>query len=157
MSEIKKRYRPNVAAVIMSNEYPLKCNFFLGLRNDINDVWQFPQGGIDEGEKPKEALLRELKEEIGTDDVEIIATHPQWLSYDFPGKIAKKMYPFDGQTQRYFLVRLRSHSKIDLKTAQPEFVDYKFVNQKELFKCVTHFKLDVYKKVIKYFKEEGYL
>lgn len=157
MSETKKRYRPNVAAVIMGDEYPLKCRYFLALRSDIDGAWQFPQGGIDEGEKPREALLRELKEEIGTDEVEIIASYPDWLSYDFPGKIAKKMYPYDGQTQRYFLVKLKSNSKVDIHTKQPEFVDFKFVNKKELFENVTHFKLNVYKKVIKYFKNEGYL
>lgn len=157
MSEKKKRFRPNVAAVILSANYPLKCKIFLGLRNDINDAWQFPQGGIDEGESPKEALLRELEEEIGTNEIEIIAEYPEWLSYEFPGKIAKKMYPYDGQTQRYFLVRLKSDSSINIQTKHPEFKDYKFVNVKKALVDVTHFKQDVYKKVIKYFKKEGYL
>ncbi len=157
MDDTKKKYRPNVAAVILSSKYPCECKFFLALRNDINDVWQFPQGGIDKGETPKVALLRELEEEIGTNDVEILAEHPEWISYEFPDKIAKKMYPYDGQTQKYFLVRLKNDGKINLKTKNPEFVDYKFVERKELLEDVNYFKLSVYKKVLKYFKEEGYL
>ncbi len=157
MGEKKKRFRPNVAAVILSSKYPYECKFFLGLRSDINNVWQFPQGGIDEGESPKEALLRELEEEIGTNDVEILKKYPEWISYEFPDKIAKKMYPYDGQIQTYFLVRLKDDTKINLETKHPEFVDYKFVERKELFSNVNYFKLAVYKKVLRYFKDEGYL
>ena len=151
-----KKYRPNVAAIIVSSKYPEKVEVFIAKRNDV-DAWQFPQGGIDQGETPKEALLRELKEEIGTNDVEIIAEMPEWLSYDFPKTIAKKMYPYDGQTQKYFLVRLKKGAKIDVNTKVPEFCEYKFVPLKEVFNYVKSFKRPVYKKVIEYFKKEGYL
>ncbi len=153
----KKHYRPNVAAVIVSSKYPFECEILLALRNDIKDAWQFPQGGIDYGENPKDALLRELKEEIGTDEVEILAEYPEWLSYDFPGKIAKKMYPFDGQTQKYFLVRLKDDDSINLDTKHPEFSEYKFVKVKDAFKHITYFKRPIYQKVLNYFKKEGYL
>ena len=53
-----KKYRPNVAAVILSSVYPKECRFFIAQRLDIKDVWQFPQGGIDEGESPRDALFR---------------------------------------------------------------------------------------------------
>ena len=76
--ESSKRYRPNVAAVIVSAKYPFVCEVFIASRSDIADAWQFPQGGIDEGETPKEALFRELKEEIGTDDIEVIGEYPKW-------------------------------------------------------------------------------
>ena len=151
-----KKYRPNVAAVILSPKYPEKVEVFVAKRNDI-DAWQFPQGGIDEGESPKEALFRELKEEIGTDQIEIITYMPEWLSYDFPKIIAKKMYPYDGQKQKYFLVRLKKGAKINLKTEIPEFDDYRFVNLSDVFKYVKSFKRPVYKKVIEYFKQNGYL
>ena len=101
--ESPKRYRPNVAAVVVSAKYPFQCQLFIASRSDIEGAWQFPQGGIDEGETPREALYRELEEEIGTGEVEIIAEYPEWLQYDFPQKIAQKMYPFDGQSQKYFL------------------------------------------------------
>jgi putative (di)nucleoside polyphosphate hydrolase len=125
-------------------------------RNDV-DAWQFPQGGIDEGETPQEALLRELKEEIGTDEVEILAEMPQWQRYDFPKRIAKKMYPYDGQEQKYFLVKLKPNAKINLNTEIPEFEDYKFVSVEEIFDYVKSFKRPVYKTVIDYFKKQGYL
>lgn len=155
---MEKRYRPNVAAIVLSPKYPEKCEFFMGLRSDLNNVWQFPQGGIDSGEDPKEALFRELKEEIGTDKVEIIATYPHWVKYDFPEIIAKKMYPYDGQVQRYFLVRLKSDAKIDLATHDEiEFQDYTFSSFKDVVEMTTHFKKPVYKKVLGYFKKEGYI
>jgi putative (di)nucleoside polyphosphate hydrolase len=155
--ELKKRYRPNVAAVIVSSKYPFECEIFIALRTDIEDAWQFPQGGIDEGESAKEALYRELKEEIGTDEVEILTEYPEWLTYDFPGKIAKKMYPYDGQTQKYFLVRLKPEATINLQTKVPEFSEYKFVSYAEALEHITYFKRPVYKKVLEYFKQEGYL
>ena len=151
-----KKYRPNVAAIILSPKYPEKVEVLVAKRTDV-DAWQFPQGGIDEGESPKEALFRELKEEIGTDEVEIIAQMPEWLSYDFPKMIAKKMYPYDGQTQKYFLVRLKPNAKINLNTEIPEFKDYKFVPLDKVFDYVKSFKRPVYKKVIEYFKKNGYL
>jgi len=155
--ESPKRYRPNVAAVIVSAKYPFQCQLFIASRSDIEGAWQFPQGGIDEGETPQEALYRELEEEIGTGDVEIIAEYPEWLQYDFPQKIAQKMYPFDGQSQKYFLVRLKKDAKIDIATKEPEFCDFKFVSLEEVFDFITYFKRPVYKQVLEYFKKEGYL
>lgn len=152
-----KKYRPNVAAIILSSHYPKKCEFFLGERSDVRGAWQFPQGGIDEGENPQEALFRELLEEIGTDEVEILAQYPQWINYDFPEEVRTKMQPFDGQTQRYFLLRLKPNAKINLQTAHPEFVSYQFVEIAEVFKRVKSFKRDVYSKVLNYFKTQGYL
>ena len=160
MSVVKKtkKYRPNVAAVILSSRYPLDCEIFIANRSDFrDDVWQFPQGGIDEGENPQEALMRELLEEIGTNDVEILCEHPDWMTYDFPGKATVKRYPFDGQTQKYFLVKLKPEAKIELNTKVPEFNEYKFVKPDELFDYITHMKKPIYKKVLDYFKKEGYL
>jgi len=154
---VKKKYRPNVAAVVLSSQYPSVCEFFLGEREDMRGVWQFPQGGIDEGEKPKEALLRELEEEIGTNKIDIIAQYPKWLSYDFPPELCKKMYPFDGQRQRYFLVRLKPEAKINLQTSIPEFKRYEFVQYNEVFRRIKSFKRGVYLKVLGYFRSEGYL
>jgi putative (di)nucleoside polyphosphate hydrolase len=152
----KKRYRPNVAAVILSPKYPDKCEFFIAHRSDIKNAWQFPQGGIDEGETPEEALKRELLEEIGCNDVEILGEFPEWITYDFPKVARGKCYPFDGQTQKYFLVRLKKDAKIDLKAFDiPEFEEYEFVAYDELFKRVTYFKRKVYRKVIDYFIQEG--
>jgi len=153
----KKNYRPNVAAIVLSSSYPARCEIFIASRIDVEDAWQFPQGGIDEGETPKKALFRELKEEIGTDQVEIIAEFPQWVSYDFPPAVANRMAPYDGQTQKYFLVKLKKGAKINIETKVPEFSNYKFVKTENLNDYITFFKRTVYKKVLKYFKKEGYI
>ena len=117
-----KKYRPNVAAIVLSSDYPKKVEFFIAERSDVADSWQFPQGGIDEGENPKEALLRELKEEIGTDQVEIVAEYPEWVSYDFPKTIARKMYPYDGQRQKYFWCGSNRALKSTFKQKCPSLV-----------------------------------
>lgn len=154
-------YRPNVAAVILSERYPEVCEFFIAKRNDIKHskcIWQFPQGGIDDGESPTDALYRELSEEIGTKDIEILAQYPEWLKYDFPkGNIQTKMYPFKGQMQRYFLVKLKPDAKINLATEVPEFIAYKFVSFDEVLLNVVYFKRRIYKKVLEHFKKGGYI
>ncbi|MFT5835181.1 MAG: putative (di)nucleoside polyphosphate hydrolase [Sulfurimonas sp.] len=153
----KDLYRPNVAMIIVSNNYPQKKEIFIAQRNDLTDKWQFPQGGIDEGEEVQEALLRELEEEIGTNKIEIVAEYPEWISYDFPPKIAKKMSPYKGQKQKYFLVKLKKSANININTAHPEFSDYKFVGVDEALNLSASFKQAVYETVIRYFKNEGYL
>jgi len=157
MKDNTKTYRPNVAAIVLSSSYPAKCEIFIASRIDVEDAWQFPQGGIDEGETPHQALFRELKEEIGTNDVDIIAEFPEWVSYDFPPSVASRMAPFDGQTQKYFLVKLHKGATINIETQIPEFSQFKFVKTEELNDYITFFKRTVYKKVLKYFKQEGYI
>lgn len=150
-------YRPNVAAIILSPRYPAICEFFIGKRTDVKDAWQFPQGGIDKGETPREALLRELKEEIGTNKVDVVAEYPQWVSYDFPDSIAPKMYPYTGQTQKYFLVRLHNLKTLNLHTEIPEFECYRFVPYESVLQEVTYFKRPIYRQILEHFKKGGYL
>jgi len=153
----KDLYRPNVAMIIVSSNYPQKKEIFIAQRNDLADVWQFPQGGIDKGEEVREALFREMEEEIGTADAKIVAEYPEWISYDFPSKIAKTMKPYKGQTQRYFLMKLKKNAEISIDTKHPEFIDYKFVSVAEVLDLTAHFKKPVYEKVINHFKKEGLL
>ncbi len=152
-----KPYRPNVAALIVGPSYPKDRRVFVAERSDMRGIWQFPQGGIDEGETPSEALSREMLEEIGTDDLELIAEYPSWITYDFPSKIAKKMAPYYGQTQRYYLLRLKSLESINLETKNPEFADFKFIDVSELPEIAAHFKRTIYKEVVEYFISKGYL
>ena len=154
-----KEYRPNVAAIVLSSNYPEKLEFMIARRKGMRRGWQFPQGGIDAGETTQEALMRELKEEIGTDDVEIVAEYPEWISYDFPKKSRNlRRYHFKGQRQKYFLVRLRETAIIDLDAFEtPEFEEYRFVGKEELFRRITFFKRRVYREVIDYFTKEGLL
>jgi putative (di)nucleoside polyphosphate hydrolase len=150
-------YRPNVAMIIVSDNYPNKKEIFIARRTDLDNIWQFPQGGIDEGEKVEEALFRELEEEVGTNKAEIIAQYPEWISYDFPERISKKMKPYKGQRQRYFLLKFKKDANINLDTTHPEFNAYKFVNTQEVLNLTASFKKPVYKKVINYFINEGLL
>ena len=155
---MEKKYRPNVAAVILAPSYPFDCRIFIAQRCDMTGIWQFPQGGIDEGETPQEALKRELKEEIGTDEIDVLSDYPQCLGYYFPECTASmKFYNFDGQTQKYFLVRLRPSAKININTKKPEFNEYKFINSSDVLGDVNHFKKPIYSKVIGYFKEKGFI
>lgn len=180
-----KIYRPNVAAIILSPSYPQSCEIFIGERSDIAGAWQFPQGGIDEGETPKEALYRELEEEIGTNQVEIIAQYPEsknadsanacnsvdlasktgadsapessWIYYDYPPHIAESKAPFCGQKQKYFLVKLKEGAQIDLNTPEPEFARYEFVAIDKALQKISGFKAGVYREVLAYFQKKGYL
>lgn len=152
-----KNYRKNVAAVILSENYPNKFEIFIASRCDIKDAWQFPQGGINEGETPEEALYRELEEEIGTSDIKIIAEYPSWISYDFPSELALKMKPYDGQIQKYYLVKLNKNAKININTEIPEFNEFKFVESSDIYEHISVFKRTVYTEVLKYFKKEGYI
>lgn len=151
-------YRPNVAAILLHPDYrpeqPSTRLFFLAERLDMPEIWQFPQGGIDEGESPEQALLRELEEEIGTREVEILAEYPEWVSYDFPESVVTKMRPYIGQRQRYFLARLLPHATITLTTHTPEFSRYEFVSYHEIFARVKHFKRDVYRQVLSGFRDK---
>ncbi len=155
--KVQKNYRPNVAAIVLSSSYPLKCEVLIASRIDVKDAWQFPQGGIDKGETPKEALFRELEEEIGTNEVDIIAQFPTWVSYDFPPQVAKRMAPYDGQRQMYYLVKLKKGAKVNINTKIPEFSQYKFVPSNKLYEYITFFKRTVYKQILSYFKKEGYI
>ncbi len=151
-------YRPNVAAIILSSDYDLTQHFVIARRIGMRRGWQFPQGGIDAGETPREALLRELHEEIGTNDVEVLGEYPQWIQYDFPKKSSKKIYPFKGQRQRYFLVRLQPSAIVDLQLhTTPEFDAFRLVTWEELFQRVTFFKRASYRRVIQYFRDKGQL
>lgn len=155
----EKRYRPNVAAIVLSSSYPQSVELFIGHRSDMTGVWQFPQGGIDKEEGTKQAILRELEEEIGTANVELLAEYPGWEFYDFPEHTTrgKKLYDYDGQKQKYFLVRLKNNDEVNIKTKHPEFDAYKFVALDSLFETISHFKKPIYKKVLTYFKREGFI
>ncbi len=151
-------YRPNVAAIILASDYEESRHFIIARRTGVRRGWQFPQGGIDPDETPREALLRELLEEIGTNDVDILGEYPEWIQYDFPKAKTTKVYPFKGQRQRYFLVQLRETATLDLAAfSVPEFDEYRRVTFEELFKRVSFFKRPSYRRVIHYFREKGHM
>lgn len=129
---------------------------WVGKRIDTpgND-WQMPQGGIDEGESPRDAALRELKEEIGTGKAEILAEHPDWLSYDFPPELSRKVWDgrYRGQKQRWFALRFTgSDSDIDLTQHEQEFSAWRWEDIDRLPELAIGFKRDVYTAVVAAFR-----
>ena len=130
---------------------------FVGKRIDQTlEGWQMPQGGIDEGESPREAVLRELEEEIGTRNAEILREHPDWLTYDLPPRLVGLSLRgrYRGQTQKWFAMRFLGHdSDIDLATPHPEFSHWKWTPIEDLLGLIVPFKRDTYVKVIAAFRD----
>ena len=115
--------------------------------NPAEEGWQMPQGGIDDREDPRAAAFRELKEEIGTDNAEIIEEGRDWLHYDFPEEVRLRTRNgrWIGQRQKWFVMRFKGDdSEIDLRTSHPEFANWKWVGVQELPSLVVSFKRQVH-------------
>jgi len=143
-------YRPNVGAVLFN---PLG-EVFVARRADLPNAeaapggWQLPQGGIDDAEDPRVAVLRELQEEIGTGAATIIGEHPNWLTYDLPPELLGKALGgrYRGQRQRWFALRFKgrdSDVRLDLDP-HPEFDAWRWVPLAELPSLAVAFKRPIY-------------
>ena len=121
--------------------------------------WQMPQGGIDQGEPPREAALRELREETNVSSVSFLAEVPHWLSYDLPVDISRKVMKgrFRGQTQKWFAFRFDGdESEIDIDHpaggVRPEFDAWRWERIERLPELIIPFKRDVYVDVVARFR-----
>jgi putative (di)nucleoside polyphosphate hydrolase len=141
-------YRPCVGIMLFDDT----GRIFVGRRvGKAQDNWQMPQGGIDAGEEPREAAMRELAEEVGTDKAEIVAESKDWLRYDVPETIAGRLWRgrFRGQRQKWFLMRFRgTDADIDLDAHHPEFDDWRWIPPEEAPTLIVEFKRDVYRRVV---------
>jgi putative (di)nucleoside polyphosphate hydrolase len=127
--------------------------------DDVGGHWQLPQGGIDRGETPREAALRELKEEIGTDRAEVIGEIGRWLHYDLPPDIADRIWKgrYRGQRQRWFALRFTGEDRdIKLDNHGPnhhaEFAEWRWMELAELPRAAIDFKRTVYAEVAQAFR-----
>ncbi len=130
---------------------------FVGRRmRGPDDAWQMPQGGIDEGETPRAAALRELREEIGTDNVEVLAESRGWLRYDLPPDLVGKAWSgrWRGQQQKWFAMRfLGNDTEINLATEHPEFSAWEWVPASHLPELIVSFKRRLYIDVLQQFQD----
>jgi putative (di)nucleoside polyphosphate hydrolase len=143
-----RAYRPGVGIVLVNAH----GSIFVGRRADLaRDAWQLPQGGVEDGETPRQAALRELKEETGTDNAEIIAESSGWFYYEVPQKLARKAWGcrWEGQRQKWFVMLFKgTDSEINLAGAHPEFDAWRWVPVQELTELAVSFKHKLYLDVI---------
>ena len=141
-------YRPCVGIMLID-----RCGrIFVAQRIDNpGAAWQMPQGGIDEGENPRQAALRELHEETGTDKAEILAESGNWLRYDLPAELVPRIWGgrYRGQEQKWFALRfLGNDADIDIATEIPEFSVWRWAEMAELPDIIVPFKRRIYQEVI---------
>lgn len=148
-------YRPCVGVVLINPQGQI----FAGRRIDSDaPAWQMPQGGIDEGEKPRQAALRELWEETGVtaDLVEFVAKSPDWVTYDLPPELLGKVWGgrFRGQKQRWFLYRFTGRDdQVNIATDHPEFSEWRWIGADEMLAAIVPFKRAVYDQVVAAFRQ----
>ena len=141
-------YRPCVGIMLFNQDGKV----FVGKRIDQTvEAWQMPQGGIDKGESPRDAALRELREEAGTAKAEIIAEMEEWVTYDLPEHLIGVAFhgKYKGQKQKWFALRFTGDAAdIDLAAHDPEFSDFRWVTLEELPELIVPFKRQTYRAVI---------
>jgi putative (di)nucleoside polyphosphate hydrolase len=144
-------YRPCVGIMLLNAQR----NVFVAQRiEQVVEAWQMPQGGIDAGEDPRDAALRELEEEIGTSKARIIAESRDWLSYDLPPELIGIAWKgkYRGQRMKWFAMEfLGQDSDINIDTASPEFNDWRWEEMHRLPSVIVPFKRDLYAEVVREF------
>ena len=150
-----ENYRPNVAIIILNKEGQI-----LWCKRKDGNGWQFPQGGLDKGESPLEAVYRETQEEVGLErnDLRIIKETKEWFNYKVPEERLPKYFRFEnskfiGQTQKWFLAEiLCEDSRINLNASSPiEFVDWTWSSYWHPLNGGVDFKKATYRKVLNNF------
>ena len=149
---MKEKYRKlplrnGVGIVVLNNENKV----FVAKRIDNpKNFWQMPQGGIDKNEDFFIAALRELKEETSIVSVKLIKEIDDKFTYILPDYLIGIIWEgkFKGQIQKWFIMRfVGNESEININTKHPEFLDWKWIDLKDLTKIAVNFKLEVYKQV----------
>ena len=145
--------RSGVGIIVLNN----KNKVFIARRIDNQkNFWQMPQGGVDEGETYLAAAYRELQEETSITNVDLIKELDGLTSYDLPKNLLGIIWKgkYRGQEQKWFVMRfLGKDNEINIKTKQPEFCEWKWINLENITDLVVDFKLHVYEDVKKKIKE----
>ena len=146
----KLPYRRNVGIMVLNDQ----GHVWVGQRKDrYKNAWQMPQGGIDKGEDPRAAALRELEEETGISAqlVEVVAETDDWLPYELPYDLIPQLWQgrYRGQKQKWFLLRFHgADTQINIATKEPEFSAWQWMAPAELPDAIVPFKRDVYTQVL---------
>ena len=139
--------RIGVGIVLLNN----KNNIFAGKRIDNpNNFWQMPQGGVDKNENFLQAAKRELEEETSVKSIKLIKELDLWLEYQLPQNLIGKLWKgkYRGQKQKWFIMKfIGNEEEINVKTAHPEFLDWKWIEISKMTEVVVDFKLNIYKKI----------
>ena len=147
-------YRSGVGIMLLNTERRILMGKRIGVESR---AWQMPQGGIDDGETPAMAVMRELAEETGTDKADIIAETKGWLTYDLPDDLMGVSWGgrYRGQTQKWFALRFTGvDADFDLNAdGKPEFTDWKWVAMAELPRLVVPFKRRLYDEILAEFQD----
>ena len=140
--------RIGVGIVLLNHENKV----FVGKRIDNpSNFWQMPQGGVDKNESLLEAAQRELEEETGIKTVKIIKELDSWFIYELPQDLLGKIWQgkYRGQKQKWFIMRfLGKNDEINIKTLNPEFLEWKWIDPFELPNVAVNFKTNIYKKLV---------
>ena len=153
----EKPFRLCVGIVLLNQENKVfvgkRIELSEGISSEINNpeqFWQMPQGGVDENENFFQAAKRELKEETGVKSVELVEELDEWLEYGLPKNLSNKLWNgrYRGQKQKWFIMKFIGNKKeINIKTKDPEFLDWKWIDSSKLTSVAVYFKTHIYKKI----------
>jgi len=139
--------RIGVGIILLNHENKV----FVGKRIDNpKNFWQMPQGGVNQNENFSQAAKRELEEETGIKSIELVKELNGWLGYDLPENLLGKVLEgkYRGQKQKWFIMKfVGKDNEINVKTKNPEFLDWKWIDLEDLTKIAVNFKLKVYQQV----------
>jgi len=139
--------RNGVGIVVLNKENKV----FVAKRIDNpKNFWQMPQGGVDKNEDHLTAALRELKEETGIKNVQLIKEFDEFITYELPSHLLGIIWKgkYRGQEQKWFIMKfLGNDNEINIKTKHPEFLEWKWIDLDKITDTVVDFKLEVYKKI----------
>ena len=140
--------RLGVGIVVLNHENKV----FVGKRKDNPiDKWQMPQGGVDLNETLTDAMKRELCEETSIKNIEILKILEGWQEYELPHELLGKIWrgKYRGQKQKWFIVKfLGKLEEINLKTVNPEFIEWKWIEVDQLPNVIVDFKKKVYENLV---------